>query len=444
MICGSDDGHTPVNSDQVLSDEDLPAVAGSDDHRQVIRIRDVFPDVQIVDISQVGRDWDSRWTVWGAGHPKDCPGKRMQRSACVPATAMKVRAKDDTPGLAASDPSPVVGTVDIPEVGWAETIQLSSPPRSGQLSPESPWTIAFEDFGDSSLPLTVYRQVDRRRFRSLFNVSPVSPGFLMHPSGAAVQQPEAGLPLPLALNSFSYPVLGDPIVFAQCTLIPGLDTPLTLPVYTMPSGLAHMPGQSSVQTMLASRASTRPEVWSSDTAQIADIAREGPFDAFASPMDTEDNPLVTTGLPGYPYRITSYNGLAISDMNPAFGLQLHHPRFLEFIGAPESARLLYHSPTFWVDRLGEKHAMAATVNLQSNSQLLQFVTSLHRMSSEMMPIGMERVVFLAEEIADLSSAPRAPREAKYMAAMGLWRPQTGPGDPGPVPASSCKGRLPPV
>ena len=92
-------------------------------------------------------------------------------------------------------------------------------------------------------------------------------------------------------------------------------------------------------------------------AQIADIVREGPFDAFASPMDTEDSPLVTTGLPGCPYRITSYDGPAISDMNPAFGLQLHHPRFLEFTGAPWSARLLYHSPTFWVDRLGEAQAM---------------------------------------------------------------------------------------
>ena len=34
----NDDGHTPVNSDKVLSDEDLPAAAGSDDRRQV------FPD----------------------------------------------------------------------------------------------------------------------------------------------------------------------------------------------------------------------------------------------------------------------------------------------------------------------------------------------------------------------------------------------------------------
>ena len=68
--------------------------------------------------------------------------------------------------------------------------------------------------------------------------------------------------------------------------------------------------------------------------------RETVFDAFASPMDTADSPLVTTGLPGCPYRIISYNGPALSDMIPAFGLQLHHPRFLEFIVAPESARLL--------------------------------------------------------------------------------------------------------
>ena len=48
--------------------------AGSGDRRQVFRFRDVSPDVQIVDIFQVGRDWDSRRTVWGEEHPKDCPG----------------------------------------------------------------------------------------------------------------------------------------------------------------------------------------------------------------------------------------------------------------------------------------------------------------------------------------------------------------------------------
>ena len=89
--------------------------------------------------------------------------------------------------------------------------------------------------------------------------------------------------------------------------------------------------------------------------------------------------------------------------------------------------------------------MAAALNLQrdagmmlSNLQILsQFVTSLHRMSSEKMSIGMGQVVFPVEEVADLSPAPRATRAAKYMRAIGLWRPRTGPGDHGPVPASSC-------
>ena len=65
-----------------------------------------------------------------------------------------------------------------------------------------------------------------------------------------------------AVNPFSNPVLGDPIVFAQCALIPGSDTPMTLPVYTMPSGLSLMPGQSSVQTVMASAGSYQPEGWS--------------------------------------------------------------------------------------------------------------------------------------------------------------------------------------
>ena len=106
-------------------------------------------------------------------------------------------------------------------------------------------------------------------------------------------------------------------------------------VYTLPSGAAYMTGQSSVPTALASGTSPRPVQWSTDTVRMDNITREGPFNAGASPIDTEDSPLVTTGLPGCPYRITSYTGPALSDMNPAFGLQLHHPRFLE------SARLLY-------------------------------------------------------------------------------------------------------
>ena len=99
-----------------------------------------------------------------------------------------------------------------------------------------------------------------------------------------------------------------------------------------------------------------------------------------------------------------------------------------------------------MDQLGELQAVAAAVNLQwdagimlSNLQILsQFATSLHRMSSEMMVLGIGQMVFPQAEVADLSPAPRAAQVVKYMSAMGLWRPQTVPGDPGPVPASSCR------
>ena len=73
LLCSSDDNHTPVNSDQVLSDVDLPPETVSNDKRQVIRICDVSPDVQIVDISQVGWASDSRRTVFKGGSGNRMP-----------------------------------------------------------------------------------------------------------------------------------------------------------------------------------------------------------------------------------------------------------------------------------------------------------------------------------------------------------------------------------
>ena len=141
-------------------------------------------------------------------------------------------------------------------------------------------------------------------------------------------------------------------------------------------------------------------------------------------MDMEDSPLLETGLPGCPYRFTPYSGQPFADGYPAFGLQLHHTRFLEFVGAQGSARLLYRSPTLWVNQLGKEQGMAAAVNLQrdagimlSNLQILsQFATSLHRMSSEMMDLGIGQMVFPHDEVAGLSPAPWA----KYMSARPMF------------------------
>ena len=220
---------------------------------------------------------------------------------------------------------------------------------------------------------------------------------------------------------------------------------MTLPIYNLPKEANLLPDQSAVPTVLASEVSLDSIPWSTAEDIIRDIAKEGPFDANDTPMDMQESPLISTGLPGCPCRMTSYMGTALADADETYRLQLHHPRFLEFIGEPELARLLNHSPSFWVNRLGEECAIAAAVNLQrdaglmmSNIQILaQFVTSLHRMSSEMMSIGVGHVVFPAEEVAKLSMTPRAQRAAKYMAAMGLWRPLSGPGAPGPLPTLTC-------
>ena len=224
-----------------------------------------------------------------------------------------------------------------------------------------------------------------------------------------------------------------------------MDTTTTLPVYNIPRDCSIGIDQSAVPTVYASGVSPDAIPWSTAEDIIRDIVREGPFDADTTPMDTEDSPLINASMPGCPFRMTSYTGTATVDADTRYGLQLHHPRFLEFIGAPESARLLNQSPSFWVNRLGQESAMAAAVNLQrdagfmmTNLQILgQFVTSLHRMSAEMLSIGVDHVVFPVEEVDRLSVMPRAQRAAKYMTAMGLWRPPSGPGAPGPLPVSTC-------
>ena len=116
-----------------------------------------------------------------------------------------------------------------------------------------------------------------------------------------------------------------------------------------------------------------------------------------------------------------------------------HPRFLEYVGAPESARLLTRAPGH------REEAVTAALQLQhdaglitSNLQVLgQFVTSLNRMSSEVMRLTFGKEVFPSDAVQAISPAPRIHRAAHYMAAMGLWQPPGGPGAPGPLPVSSC-------
>ena len=239
---------------------------------------------------------------------------------------------------------------------------LPSSPLSGRSSSSSSQTLAWGEVDDSSLPFSPNRvQAGRSQDvpdeGSLFNVSPLSPGFVFRPSRGDQPPPAEGVLLPTTLDDINDSVLGDPITYARCDQFPGSESPLSLPVYAWPSGSAYLLEQTLLQTVLASGASSQPEEGTS---------------AVAPPMHLGDGRLLETGLPGYPYRFSESGEQPFWDGSPAYGLQLHHPRFLEFVGAPESARLLDCSPTFWVDQLGKEQAMAAAVNLQRDAGIMFF------------------------------------------------------------------------
>ena len=58
------------------------------------------------------------------------------------------------------------------------------------------------------------------------------------------------------------------------------------------------------------------------------------------------------------------------------------------------------------------------------------MTSLNRMSSEVLRLAIGPDVFPSAVVDVLSLVAGAPRTTNYMSAMGLWWPPSGPGDPG--------------
>ena len=69
-----------------------------------------------------------------------------------------------------------------------------------------------------------------------------------------------------------------------------------------------------------------------------DLTREGPFDVSEVEPDPGQSPLVLNSMPGCQFRMTSYDEQdSRGDLDPAYGIHLHDPRMMEYMGAPESA-----------------------------------------------------------------------------------------------------------
>ena len=140
LLCDSDEVFTPVNSDQVLSDVDLLLESVAHDQRQVFRIRDVSPDVLIVDDSQVGRAWNSQRPAVRVSSGKRMPGKVSTAISRAPPSVTCISGVVTTPvqpPAVTSDPAMSTTTVTSREVEISPgTSDVALVPRS---EPNSIW-----------------------------------------------------------------------------------------------------------------------------------------------------------------------------------------------------------------------------------------------------------------------------------------------------------------
>ena len=184
-----------------------------------------------------------------------------------------------------------------------------------------------------------------------------------------------------------------------------------------------------------------------ECANGPDVSREGPFDIHRV-RHNPDTPLRSRqDGQGCPFRITSYDlEIEESDSSQEYGVQLHDPRLQEYVGAPESARLLSCDPEYWVEHMGREKTLSAALQLQhdaglilSNVQILQqLVTALHGASANVMGAVRGHQPFPTQAMRHALPSGGVVRAAHYMTAMGLWRTPIAPGIQGSFPVATCE------
>ena len=240
------------------------------------------------------------------------PKERLVDPKTVP-LMYKPPPPSDLPEWSDSEVMPLIIIENSLVVEKPRTTDGLLPVGSEILLPQSPEVTSFEDQGALSAPLSPNRvrkghSQDMPAEGSIFDVSPDVPGFNMRPAGGGVQPTETTQPSPSNYGGFSNPFFGAPITFAQCQNTSGMDTTTTVPRYNIPKDSSIGIDQSAVPTVFALGVSPDSIPWSTAEDIIRDIVREGPFDVGATPMETEDSPLINTSMPGCPYRMNFIHG----------------------------------------------------------------------------------------------------------------------------------------
>ena len=85
---------------------------------------------------------------------------------------------------------------------------------------------------------------------------------------------------------------------------------------------------------------------------------------------------------------------------------MHDPRVIEYMGAPESARLLGRTPEYWLEHMGRERTIQAALRLHHDASLImtniqvmsQLATSFSRAASEVMRTVHDREPFPTDAV----------------------------------------------
>ena len=158
------------------------------------------------------------------------------------------------------------------------------------------------------------------------------------------------------------------------------------------------------------------------------LAGDGPF------LEERSTESIRSLGPGCAFRNTTYRVSDYAEPARDYGLLLNHPRFVEWIGVPQSAGLLELSGRQWVDTLSRYQAVTAAVHLQRDVGLIQtnvdvldqYALSLQKAASRIIDICLGPYEYPAAEIAMGALGPRVRRAANQMEDIGLRCPSHDP------------------
>ena len=183
------------------------------------------------------------------------------------------------------------------------------------------------------------------------------------------------------------------------------------------------------EALIAKRSSSKP-TGNRDRGTVPRwrLAREGPF-----PNERSQASLQVLGK-GCAFRHTTYSAEDHASPEGGLGVPLNHPRFLEWLGAPDSAWLLEMSPGHWCDTLSRDQAMTAAMQLhrdaclmQTNLDILdQYALALHGTASKLLHKTIGGGPYPRAEVTAAAPGAHARRASVQMEALGLWRPSLDP------------------